>query len=160
MGRPPIRQVFFQMGKEGFGNKKIKSENVCVYPVELSGGMSYTIPITKQKGIDRPMIKKFARYYRPLLEAVRPGFVLRPDDCCGGSSLPHGFPLGDAGAAAEKRLRCVFHRDRRPGGRLSCPGGISVFCELLGARAGGVHGIGHAPRPVPPPAEAALPVLR
>ena len=27
--------------------------------------MSYTIPITKQKGIDRPMIKKFARYYRP-----------------------------------------------------------------------------------------------
>ena len=53
------------MGKEGFGNKKIKSENVCVYPVELSGGMSYTIPITKQKGIDRPMIKKFARYYRP-----------------------------------------------------------------------------------------------
>lgn len=27
--------------------------------------MSYTIPITKQKGIDTPMIKKFARYYRP-----------------------------------------------------------------------------------------------
>lgn len=53
------------MGQERSENKEMRSENVCVYPVELSGGMSYTIPITKQKGIDTPMIKKFARYYRP-----------------------------------------------------------------------------------------------